>query len=535
MVVGSKYSTEISNEEYDTIVIGSGAGGLTAAVLLAELGQKVIVFEKHYMAGGFTHTYRRKGYEFDVGFHYAGDVHRENSQLRNLFHHVSGGKLEWKEVGPVYDRIVFPDRTYDFVAGEKNFISELSRHFPDEHKRIKKFVKRMKKVSGSFPRFMVPNFLPAFIDSFCGDKIRGKFQDFAQTTTREALEEHFSNEDLRAILAGQCGDYGLPPSQSSFGVHSIIACHYMDGASYPIGGGSTVARTMVEKLERHGGNLVVRTGVDEILIEDDEAKGVRLENGDVVRAKRVVSNAGYMNTFQRLVKNTNVREDYSRILPKLNRSTSHMCLYLGFKKSDEELGLGTANYWVYPSYEHDKNFDAYSEEPFSNPPPITYISFPSAKDPSFSERFPGKSTVQVIGMVKYDWFKDWDESESRKRGEEYESLKERLAQPHLDILYKHFPQLEGELDFIEISSPLSTRDYSHTGEGEIYGIACTPERFTEEAWGYLKPDTRVENLYLAGQDTTMVGVPSAVVSGYTVASMISGKNLLIKYGRKPVA
>ena len=72
-------------EAYDTIIIGSGMGGLATGAILSKQGQKVLVLERHYTAGGFTHVFKRKGYEWDVGIHYIGEVHRENSILRKLF------------------------------------------------------------------------------------------------------------------------------------------------------------------------------------------------------------------------------------------------------------------------------------------------------------------------------------------------------------------------------------------------------------------------------------------------------------------
>ena len=91
---------------YDTIVIGSGMGSLTTAAILAKEGQKVLVLEKHYTAGGFTHIFKRKGFEWDVGIHYIGEVQRPNSILRKLFDYVSDNKLKWDDMGDIYDSII---------------------------------------------------------------------------------------------------------------------------------------------------------------------------------------------------------------------------------------------------------------------------------------------------------------------------------------------------------------------------------------------------------------------------------------------
>jgi all-trans-retinol 13,14-reductase len=66
MVQSLKQNPEIA-KEYDAIVIGSGMGGLTTAAILSKEGWKVLVVEKHYTAGGFTHVFKRPGYEWDVG------------------------------------------------------------------------------------------------------------------------------------------------------------------------------------------------------------------------------------------------------------------------------------------------------------------------------------------------------------------------------------------------------------------------------------------------------------------------------------
>src|SRR5690606_6391285 len=96
-----------SEGEWDAIVVGSGLGGLATAVMLAEhAGKRVLVLERHYTAGGFTHVFQRPGYEWDVGLHYVGDVQSSRSGTRRLFDHVTDGSLDWASMGDVYDRIV---------------------------------------------------------------------------------------------------------------------------------------------------------------------------------------------------------------------------------------------------------------------------------------------------------------------------------------------------------------------------------------------------------------------------------------------
>ena len=75
MASGLPYKQAKLAETWDAIVIGSGIGGLTAAVLLGvHAGKRVLVLERHYEAGGFTHTFHRPGYEWDVGLHYIGQI-----------------------------------------------------------------------------------------------------------------------------------------------------------------------------------------------------------------------------------------------------------------------------------------------------------------------------------------------------------------------------------------------------------------------------------------------------------------------------
>ena len=114
------YKRFVDRTPFDAIVIGSGIGGLGAAALLAKAaGQRVLVLERHYSAGGLTHVFHRPGFEWDVGLHYVGQVHEAGSAVRALFEYLTEGRLDWEPMPDVYDRVVIGDLRFDYVRGSR--------------------------------------------------------------------------------------------------------------------------------------------------------------------------------------------------------------------------------------------------------------------------------------------------------------------------------------------------------------------------------------------------------------------------------
>jgi all-trans-retinol 13,14-reductase len=157
---GRRYRPERAAPRYDAIVVGSGIGGLACAALLSRLGRSVCVLEQHYTAGGFTHSYEREGFEWDVGVHYVGEVHKPHHMLRRLFDVISDGRLKWAPMDPVYDRIEIGELSVDLVAGRENFVASLKSHFPDEAAAIDAYVALVREVSGASQKFFAGAAMP---------------------------------------------------------------------------------------------------------------------------------------------------------------------------------------------------------------------------------------------------------------------------------------------------------------------------------------------------------------------------------------
>jgi all-trans-retinol 13,14-reductase len=209
------------------------------------------------------------------------------------------------------------------------------------------------------------------------------------------------------------------------------------------------------------------------------------------------------------------------------RSASHICLYVGLDSTDEEIGLTRPNLWVYESTDQDGDIARFMEDPEA-PVPLAYISFPSAKDPDFSRRLPGKATIEVVSIAPYDRFQAWEDTRWMKRGENYTRLKDNLSARLIEILEREVPQVKGKIAYHELSTPLSTRHFGNYPKGEIYGLEHTPARFREKA---LRPKTGLRGLYLTGQDVCTAGIAGALYGAVLCSSAILGRNLLKEVSR----
>lgn len=517
--IGKRYRPTRIDNHYDVIIIGSGIGGLTSAACLSKMGKKVLVLEQHYTAGGFTHSYARNGYEWDVGVHYIGDVGTKNTTTRKMFDFITDNQLKWAAMDDNYDRFYFAEQQFDLVAGKENFIADLKKRFPKESKAIDEYMLRLNQVNKSMPIISMEKLFNGITSQLIKLIRRAKVPAYVNKTTYEVLRELTDDETLIAVLTGQWGDCGMPPKESSFIIHALIAKHYLHGGYYPVGGSSKIAETIIPVIQQSGGEVFTYANVSQITVDNNTATGVKMVDGTEIKAPVVISNAGVLNTFERLLPaQVSINNGYDKLIPKVEPSFAHLGMYIGLKDSAKNLSIPKTNFWIYPNIHHQENIKRFTED-YTQEFPVVYISFPSAKDPSWDSRYPGTATVEIVAPANFEIFEKWKNEPWGKRGEDYDLLKEYFSERLLQQLYKKLPQLEGKIDYFELSTPLSTDFFCAYNKGEIYGLQHDPKRF-EQDW--LKPKSKIKGLYLTGQDIMSCGVAGAMMGGFSASLSVLG-------------
>ncbi len=289
------------SQQFDAIVIGSGMGGLTTASLLAQVAHKrVLILERHFKAGGFTHSFRRERYQWDVGLHYVGDM-QPGSMSRNVMDFITAGAVQWYPIGSPIEQYLFPDARFDVPSDPIAFRDALIDRFPKERPAIVQYFSDVQLAKSWMSRW--------FVSKVCSQLLGNVLTAFggrlARMTTAEYMDSRFQDPLLKSILCGQWLDYGTPPLESAFGFHALIVADYLKGGFYPVGGSAEIAKAVVGIVEACGGSCMVNHRATEILIEQGKATGVRAEHqGQSVefRAPLVVSNASAATTFGQLVK-----------------------------------------------------------------------------------------------------------------------------------------------------------------------------------------------------------------------------------------
>ena len=503
--------------DYDTIIIGSGAGGLTAAVPLAQAGLKVLVCEQHEVPGGWTHSFTLNGYKFSPGVHYIGSI-QPGGTMRKIYQGLGVSKyLSFVEINPEgYDHIFIGDERFDFPKGREALIDMLKSRFPHEADGIDGYFRDVILLTEGL-RSM--GRVKGVKDAVKGAGTAAGLLRWARATGQDLLDAHLRDPVLKGVLSGQAGDNGLPPSQVSAFMHAGITHHYLNGAYYPLGGAFTLPRAFTRALKDAGGELRLETGVDKILIENGRVVGVRLADGTEARSRYVISNADPEVTLGKMVGREHLSPKLRRKLDGVTYSVSALSLFFATDLDLRREGLDSGNFWYYDNADVDGLYSLGLTDNAltADTPPMQFLTATTLKDPS--KMHSGHHTCESFAFVGFEAFEKWAHTKYGNRPADYAAMKEDLAWRMVKGLDKRVPGLSKHIVFWDLGTPLTNVHYLNATRGNLYGISKTPRQIGPFAFPV---KSEIDGLYMVGASTTSHGVAGVTASGLECAKQILG-------------
>lgn len=495
-------------KKYDAIIIGAGLGGLAAGALLSKRGKKVLILEKHFACGGYATNFKRGDFIFDASLHSIGGL--ETTDFKRILEKCGVlEKIELIKPKDLYTSI-FPDFEFTFKNGDiKKIKEDLAEKFPEEKANIKKwffFMKEIMRELDFWTKYKIIVFAVPAVIAFL--HFLGIIRFFAAALSVPAMipmllvSDRISadfflklsgikDEKLKALLTQLWSYLGLPPSRLASQYFLIPAYGYFfDGGCYIKGGSQNLSDSLKKEIENNGGEAITSAEVQEILIRNEKAVGVKIKDGREYLGEKIIANVSPLIVYEKFLPAwRRGKEELSR-LKNMELSVSAAQVYLGLDVKIENLNPKFKNSYevfIEPGYDFDKSFEEAMKKDFSGNYGSLALTFYSNIDKSLAPE--GKSVMSIIILDNYDRWKNL-------AAEQYKEAKKQETDKLICAAEKYLPGLTKHIEVVETATPLTMERYTGSAKGAIYGFAqntsqCGPSR-------RFKHKSKIKNLFFAG-------------------------------------
>ena len=499
----------MSNESVDIVIIGSGIGGLCCAALLAKYGYRVTVCESHSIAGGAAHSFERDGYQFDSGPSlYSGlSSSPTNNPLRQVLDAIEED-LVWANYDVWGCRL--PEGDFDAYVGADHFAEVLlklrGQEAVNQWRKLQAEMKPLADAINALPplamRFdlgaavsigrYLPNTLGHLPNIF---RLTKPFSEIMQGIVSDSFILNWM--DLLSFLLSGLPANGTVGAEMAF----MFAEWYKPGVQldYPMGGSGAIVDALVRGLTKNGGEIIYHAHVEQILVEQNQAIGVRLRNGQEIKANQaVVSNASVWDTLS-LIPEGVLPKSFIQARANTPECDSFMHLHLGI----DATGLEDLQCHDIVVNDWDQGITA--------PQNVVVMSIPSVLDPSLAP--PGKHGIHVYtpGNEPYQLWESMD-----RRSDAYQQLKQERAEVMWQALARVIPDIRNRTELALVGTPLTHQHFLRRHHGS-YGPA-------HQAGKALFPgsNTPISGLLCCGDSTFPgIGIPAVAASGAIAANTIA--------------
>jgi phytoene desaturase len=473
------------------LVIGSGFGGLAAAIRLQARGYATTILEMRDKPGGRAYVFEDKGFIYD-----AGPTMLTAPFLIDELFALAGRRTEdYVRIVPVtpFYRIVFPGgRHFDYTGDEAEIIAQIKKFNPDDVPGYLEFVAQSHAI---FDR--------AFID--LADKPFSSFTDMLKVApdlirlrSHESVftlvSRHIKDPLLQQVFSFHPLLVGGNPFQSS-SIYAMI--HYLErkwGVHFAMGGTGALVQGLLRLFTEMGGKLRLNARVEQLLVEDGTARGVRLGSGEELSAAVVVSNADVAHFYKKAVPVAARKKWTNRRLDRMRYSMSLFLIYFGTDRTWPDLAHHTI---VLTERYRELLEDIFQKKILADDFSL-YLHAPTRTDPSLAP--PGCECFYVLSPVpnlggKVDW----------------NGVKEHYADAILESLEKLCPDLRRHIVSKMIWTPL---DFETQLDAHLGSAFQFEPILTQSAW--FRPHNvseDVKNFFLVGAGTHPgAGVPGVLSS-----------------------
>jgi len=497
----------------DDLVMGSGMAGLAVAARLAHAGRRVIVVEAHDAPGGYAHTFDLGPYRFCAQVHYifgcrpGGSVHALLEDLDLI------DQVPFIELDPDgYDHIVVAGDRYRVPSGWETYRDRIVGLFPDEARGLHRYFHVVGALANELSN------LPGSIglrDILSAPLRFPRLIRMRRWTLARLFDELELSARVRTILAGQCGDYLLPPSQVSLLLHATLVTEYGSGAFYPRQHYSHLVDSLVDRIATQPGcHVLLEHEIDRIEVDGDRVTSVHATNGRVLRAHRFISNMDPRATVG-LAEAKAFPKSFVRGIPD-DYSYGGISLYLGLKDIDlRDFGFGSFNVWSYPHDDLDRIYaDQGERNDLSDPWLFMSTATLHSDEPGLAP--PDCQTLQVATLASYSEWSALRDKDPRA----YRREKKRVREHLLDVIEERFvPGLRDHIDVFALGTPTTNERFVHAPRGNSYGAALTPEHVNTSR----RPQQALENLWLVNATAGWPSVAGTVSSGRRLVHQLLGE------------